>query len=303
MAKTLGLPVRPDGEWALGYLSGLTAEEWRQWMHDRLQGRDHRVAYRSDEYPESASDIFMHAYDLAGDDITDRMSEGAASLVQSLSPDSEDYWVLYHAIDLAGYLRAADARPVLAAWIEGEKLLQPQRGSENGVDLSVRLHRAALSSLAVLQVRDDKSHKDIWETWFCPFERTGFALTYKYAFLASAFIGLAHMETGVPTDQLRQLLQWEEQAKEEGTALYISHAVLALFDGEPPIPALKVRRELVAFGWTDEEWHSLMAHTRNSRHVLQERGLIRPSEEHQKESESEPTGSPWTGEPRLERAA
>jgi hypothetical protein len=298
MAKTVGIPVRPDGEWAFDYLSGLTAGEWRQWMDDRLRGRDRRVAYRPDEYPESASDIFMHAYDLAQDqvapDVTDRMSEAAASLVQQLSSDSEDYWVLYHAIDLVGYLRAASARPVLAGWIRQEKLLQPDRWPQDGAELSVRLHRAALTSLAVLQVRDDRSFGDIWTKWFALFDRPGYSASYKYAFVASAFIGLAHMETTVLTDQLRQLLELEEQAREEGIALYISHAVLALYDGEPPIPALTVRRELVAFGWTDEEWHSLMAHTQNSRHALPERELIRPLQKHQKKTKSELTRSTWS---------
>ncbi|MBI2190473.1 MAG: hypothetical protein HYU36_00645 [Planctomycetes bacterium] len=302
METPVGIPVHPDGRWAIDYLAGLTAEQWEVWVENRLRGRDRVVGYRPEEYPEGASHIFKQILDMAQDDerskLPERLAEGVSRFFQRLKPEGkpkEDYWVLYHAIDLVGYCRGQSEASRLKEWIEGEVFLKPTKWKPDGIRRSVALHQAALSSLALLQRRGDVTYRKFFEDRLCIFSRPGYK-EHQYDFIATAFIGLSLASESIPIDELKKLLELEKQAEKKGISLYISHAVLSLFEGEPVRPAFFVRQQLAEAGnFTNDEWEALVAHTAGSGHPIPRRETETPS------GSMTVTGSAsvWTGAPAL----
>jgi len=291
-------PRRPHlihgGQWSVAELATLEGEgEWRDWIRLRLEGRDPWVDYWPDEWPDEAAGIFMDIYDLVRREqtaeeatrILENLRGAVSSLLKELSPRTDDYWLIRNAANLAAYVRARDGADALRQWIDQIQATIKERKDAGSQDEEleplVALLRIVLDALASLQKRsahDSNKNTPLWKHWMDVeriHEETGLSESTCYTFVPVAFRGLALCSMEVPKEELVQLLDAYEQAKEQGVALFPAPAVLALFEGDRPRCANHVEKELARAVSKDKakaetRWETLKQWLAGTGHSLRE---------------------------------
>ena len=225
-ARLRGL-FRQDGHWDIGAVSRLEPEVWQAWIGARLRGEDPYLRYTRDEFPDLASEVFVQ---LASREREwhlnlDACREGAGRFLADLDPEREGSPILLkNALELVGRLRARtpEALRTLRDWIDSRKVLRRP-------DWPIDLHRSALLALAAIQQRGKPEDQPLFQRWLQPWG--GAPEGYEDTFVPAAFSGLALSSAGVPTGELRELLERYREARQRNRPFPLAAAVLSLWVG------------------------------------------------------------------------
>lgn len=229
--------VDDAGRWRFPTLAeDLGAEDWMRWFALRLTNRDPFFGYDREEREHGQVNLFSNLFrrlhqDPEVDDqtvrtIRDDAAAGLHFLMRELDENLEEASsdLLHDVFDLIGRIRvrrtsvADDVRAIVREWIESEELLE---GREGRISPEL-LHRSALFALSDLQEQGDEQDRDVWERWF-----------QEDPFRLAAFSGMARCaDPHPPEGWVRDLLDYADQARENGTPVMEGFALEALYMGD-----------------------------------------------------------------------
>jgi hypothetical protein len=228
--------VDDAGRWRFSTLAeDLGAEDWIRWLELRLTNRDPFFGYDREEREHGQVNLFsnlfrrLHQNGKVEDEIARVIEEDAAAGLYFLICEADDRLggvssdLLHDVFDLIGRIRvrrttvADDVREILRVWIQSEQLLEEREGRIS----PELLHRSALFALGDLQEQDDEQDRDLWRQWF-----------REEPLKLAAFSGMARCAKPHPPEGwVRDLLDYADRARENGTPVMEGFALEALYMG------------------------------------------------------------------------
>ena len=239
--------------WRVDALRRFTAEQWKQWIHDRLMRRDKTFPYGRDEWPEICSRIFLSVADFCRSKSIGLQParHAVVDLIEKLTPESADSWYVDNLMRVARYLtedEADDGADPVAAWIRSKKLLGRPDGHV--------LQRLALIALVELQKRKGGQFLDIWDAYLHGEEPPGKPDGFFYT--VAAFQGKVRAAGKVPVADLVLLLSRVEEARQKVCFIADKAAVRSLWKAWPTLPDREaIVSGFTAAGGTERQWQLL----------------------------------------------
>jgi hypothetical protein len=229
--------VDDTGRWRFATLAeDLGVQDWMRWFALRLTNRDPFFGYDREEREHGQVNLFSNLFrrlhrstEVEGDLVRALEADAAAGLhflMRELDGNLDEVSsnFLHDVFDLIGRIRvrrtpaAENVRAIVREWIESEALLDEREGRIS----PELLHRSALFALSDLQEQGDERYRDVWERWF---EEGPFKL--------AAFSGMARCaEPHPPEGWVRDLLDYADQARENGTPVMEGLALESLYMGD-----------------------------------------------------------------------
>lgn len=228
--------VDDAGRWRFSTLAeDLDAQDWMRWFTLRLTNRDPFFEYDREEREHGQVNLFsnlfrrLHQNGKVEDEIARVIEEDAAAGLYFLMRELDENLgevssnLLHDAFDLIGRIRVRrtrvtdDVRDLVREWIQSEALLEEREGRIS----PELLHRSALFALGDLQEQGDEQDCDLWRQWF-----------REEPFKLAAFSSMARCSKPHPPEGwVRDLLDYADRAREDGTPVMEGFALEALYMG------------------------------------------------------------------------